>query len=163
MTWKPLPSLAGQGPRSGQGGISLTLWVFLFVLWDVSAASSPCPFLPSVLSRDQVAVHLSVAAFPAAPCRGGHILEMESRWQDERGGLGIDPVLLAKLLTQRDMGVLGVIDRGQLTLRVSFTLRILMPLSYVVIQPQDLWKQQKEQKLNFPLVHLVVSTYLMSD
>lgn len=129
MTWKPLPSLVGQGPRSGQGGISLILWVFLFVLRDVSA-SSPCPFLPSVLSRDQVAMYLSVAAFPAAPGRGGHILEMESRWQDERAGLGIDPVLLAKLLTQRDMGVLGVIDRGQLTLRVSFTLHILMPLSY---------------------------------
>lgn len=75
-------------------------------------------------------MYLSVAAFPAAPGRGGHILEMESRWQDERAGLGIDPVLLAKLLTQRDMGVLGVIDRGQLTLRVSFTLHILMPLSY---------------------------------
>ena len=53
-------------------------------------------------------------------------------------------MLLAELLTQRDMGILGVIDMGQLTLRVSFTLRILMPLSYVVIQPQDLWKQQKE-------------------
>ncbi|KAG5197079.1 hypothetical protein JEQ12_010533 [Ovis aries] len=117
----------------------------------------------AILSRDQVAVHLSVAAFPAAPGRGGHILEMESRWQDERGGLGIDPVLLAKLLTQRDMGVLGVIDRGQLTLRVSFTLHILMPLSYAVIQPQDLWKQQKERQLNFPLVYLVVSTYLMND
>ena len=72
-------------------------------------------------------------------------------------------MLLAELLTQRDMGISGVIDMGQLTLRVSFTLRILMPLSYVVIQPQDLWKQQKERKLNFPLVHLVVSTYLMSD
>ena len=72
-------------------------------------------------------------------------------------------MLLAELLTQRDMGILGVIDMGQLTLRVSFTLRILMPLSYVVIQPQDLRKQQKERKLNFPLVHRVVSTYLMSD
>lgn len=61
------------------------------------------------------------------------------------------------------VSLMGVIDMGQLTLRISFTLGILMPLSYVVIQPQDPWKQQKERKLNFPLVHLVFSTYLMSD
>lgn len=56
-----------------------------------------------------------------------------------------EPCAFGKTADPGDMGVLGVIDRGQLTLRVSFTLHILMPLSYVVIQPRICGSSKKNK------------------
>ena len=85
---------------------------------------------------------------------GGYMVRW-GRWTQQ------SPCTFGRTADPEGHGCLGVISMGQLTLRVSLILCTLMPLSYV--QPRDLWKQQKELRLNFPLVQLVLNSYLMSD